>query len=459
MAVVAEIVPVGSDEVIRRCNALIDANTPELAVKECEEHLTRNPDDAQVMTMLVSLMKKAGRYGSAYQIAKRAADLRPDRPEAWNCLGTAAQAVWRLDEAESAYRKASQRSTGKKRATYLNNIASIKLDAGKFKDAEPIIREALSLDPSDTLAQHNLGLSLLAQHKWKEAWPNYSASIGTESRRKVKYRGDEPIWDGTKGQKVVVYGEQGLGDEICAASMLPDVIRDSAKVTIDCDARLEGLFKRSFPEAKVHGTRWAKQLDWPKEDRDIDASIAGFEVGKFYRNSDADFPGTAYLTPDPDRVAMWRGLFDKKAKPVIGIAWSGGTWINGSQNRTISLEDCKPLFDAVDANWVSLQYKDASKEIAGTPVVQYQYGTLTRDYDDTAALVASCDLVLGVQTSVFHLAGALGKEAWVLIPTNSQWRYGEEYTSVPWYKSVKLYRQTRAGWPIKAMAEALRAKF
>jgi tetratricopeptide (TPR) repeat protein len=406
------------------------------------------------------VMKLAKKLPISYVLAKRATEIRPERAEPWNALGRAAQLLWRLDEAESAYKKALQRATkNDQRALYNNNIGSVHLDAGDFEKAEKPCRAAIDL-VDDANSKHNLGLSLLAQRRWKEAWPFYSASIGTARRLNYKYlKPEEPTWDGTKGQKIVVYGEQGLGDEVCAASMLPDAIRDSAKVIIDCDHRLKNLFSRSFPQAKVYGTRWKKNIAWDEEDRKIDASVSAFEVGKFYRNADADFPGTAYLTPDPERVLMWKALFATKKKPVIGIAWSGGVWHNAAVHRQLPLSEWGPIFDAVDAHWVSLQYKDASQEIVGTPVVQYPHATLTQDYDDTAALVASCDLVLGMQTSVFHLAGALGIPAWVLIPKVSQWRYGEGYTAVPWYRSMKLYRQQSGQWPVKSIANDLKSHF
>jgi ADP-heptose:LPS heptosyltransferase len=155
---------------------------------------------------------------------------------------------------------------------------------------------------------------------------------------------------------------------------------------------------------------------------------------------------------------MWKSLFASKGKPVIGVAWSGGTWANAGRHRQMPLAEWAPLFEAVDAHWVSLQYKSAAAEIVGTPVVEYPYATLTKDYDDTAALVAACDLVICVQTSVGHLAGALGVPAWVLVPKQTQWRYGEDYTDTPWYRSVKLYR-AHTGWPIQTLTADLRRHF
>ncbi len=463
MAQVLELQPQKNEQsYVGRAAALIDAGEIDKAWEIIEKILTLNPNDAQALCVASDIMKKANKLPISYSLSKRASELRPERPETWNALGRAAQMLWRLDEAETSYKKALQRAVSDdQRALYNNNIGSVHLDAGEFTKAEGPLRKALSIK-DDANAKHNLGLSLLAQRKWTEGWQNYTASIGTPRRLNTKYKAPpEPTWDGSKGKRVVVFGEQGLGDEICAASLLPDLIRDSSKVIIDCDHRVASLFKRSFPQASVYGTRWAKKEDglrWDKADHDFDASISAFEVAKFYRNQDSDFPGTAYLRPCPERRAMWGHLFHHKRKPVIGIAWTGGTWTNGSAHRQIPLADFKPLFDAVDAHWVSLQYKDASKEIQGTPVQQYSWATLTKDYDDTAALVASCDLVIGMQTSVMHLAGALGVPAWVFIPKISQWRYGESFESLPWYGKTRLYRQTDK-WPIQKIVNDLKSHF
>lgn len=456
MSAVIEIAPRSDD--LRIAGELLEAGDIEKADKIVNAHLMRNPDDAQALCVVADILKRAKRLPASYHIAKRACELRPDRSEAWNTLGSAAQGIWKLDEAINCYRKARGLAvTDGQRTTYVNNIASAMLDGGQFEKSEAVCREGLGITPDDTSLSHNLGLSLLAQRKWQEGWQRYSASVGTKSRLLMKYLQDpEPVWDGSKGKTVVIYGEQGLGDEVCAASMLPDAIRDCGKVIVDCDYRLTNLFKRSFPDATVYGTRWKPSTPWQEvKDKSIDASIAGFEIGKFYRNSDESFPGKPYLTPCPLRTQMWLA---SKTKPRIGIAWTGGIWQNAAMFRELSLDRWGPIFGAVDAEWVSLQYKDAAKDIEGTPVKQYRWATLTDDYDDTAALVASCDLVIAVQTSITHLAGALGVPCWTMIPKVSQWRYGESYTNLPWYKSVKLFRQGR-DWPVNQIATELSTYF
>jgi tetratricopeptide (TPR) repeat protein len=458
MAKVLEIQP-AKEKPYRRATALTEAGEIDEAFDVLDGILKEDPNDPQALAIMAEVLKKAKKLPMAYAVAQRAAALKPERPEVWATLGHCAQQLWRLDEALSCYRKAKQRAQTKKQlALYLNNIGSVHLDGGEFAKAEPHVLEALKLVPDDMQARHNLGLCYLGQRRWREGWINYSASIGSGVRLNTKYLAEpEPTWDGTPDKTVVIYGEQGLGDEICAASMVPDAMRDCKRVILDCDARLAPLFRRSFG-CTVHGTRTAKDLNWPAEDQAIDASISSFEIGKFYRNDDKDFPGTPYLTPCPDRTFMWKALRISKRKPMIGIAWSGGTFHNAGMFRKLPLSDWRPIFDAVDAHWVSLQYKDASADIAGTPVVQYAHATLTKDYDDTAALVAACDLVICVQTSIGHLAGALGVPAWVMVPHTSQWRYGESYRDIPWYSSVKLYRQVTE-WPVGEIVADLRRMF
>lgn len=447
MAQVLTIVPDDSRDMIRKAQALYNADDLVEAATVVQDYLAKEPNDAQALVLASTILKKAKKTPIAYSLAKRATELRPERSEAWVAYGHCAQHLWRLDEALDAYEKALKRAANKpQRALFLNNIGSIYLDKGKFAEAERYIRQSLELVPDDSFARHNLGLSLLAQKRWAEGWPYYSASVGTFNRLEMKYRDPpEPTWDGTEGQKVIVYGEQGLGDEISFASMIPDACKD-AQIIVDCDKRLANLFRRSFPKAKVYGTRTQKVgLDWDKEDQEFDASISMGELGKFYRNDESRFPGTPYLTPCPERTAGWRSVFAAKKKPVIGIAWSGGTWLNGAQNRFLSLDQWGPIFKAVDAHWVNLEYKDTAKEAAEHGVVTYPWATLTKDYDDTAALVAACDLVITMQTAVAHLAGALGVPVWTMVPVNSQWRYGESTDSLPWYKSLRIFK-ARGSW-------------
>lgn len=458
MAQVLTIEPDKSKQAIKKAQAYYDAEDLDKAFEAIQDYLAENPNDPQALTITAAILKKADKTPVAYSLAKRAADLRPDRHEVWLTLGFCAQHLWKLDEAMGHYRKAMQRAyTDDQKAQITQNICATLIDQGKFKEAEEYAHESLKLR-EDPRSRHNLGLCYLGQRKWREGWSNYSSSVGTFNRQIWKYMDPaEPQWDGTKGQKVVVYGEQGIGDEISFCSVIPQASQD-ARLIIDCDPRLKNLLQRSFPDTKVYGTRGKKQVAWDKADQTMDASISMGEICKFYRNEDADFPGTPYLVPCPVRTAGWKAAFADIKKPKIGIAWTGGNWINGAINRHIPLSDWAPIFESVDAHWVSLQWKDT--EVDNFPVAKYPWATLTKDYDDTAALVASLDMVVCVQTSVGHLAGALGVPAWVMVPQNSQWRYGADYEDMPWYKSMRVFKAKGEWGPVvERVANELRHRF
>jgi ADP-heptose:LPS heptosyltransferase len=185
----------------------------------------------------------------------------------------------------------------------------------------------------------------------------------------------------------------------------------------------------------------------------VDASIVSLQLGQIFRNKAEDFPGTPYLVADPERVMMWKALFATKRKPVLGIAWTGGIRETAAKYRVWNHKQMADIMRAKPgAHWVSLQYKDAESEIEqfrhdypDIDLVQYPYATLTNDYDDMCALVASLDGVVAMQSSAVHTAGALGIPCAAGIPKTSQWRYGTDAKHMPWYNSVELFRQTQFG--------------
>ena len=414
---------------ILHAKELAEAGDLDPAWKIVNQVLSENTNDSRGLLLLTFILEKAGRVPEAYHIAKRFCDIYPGEPAGWINVGRCCDVLWKIEEGEAAYRKAvSCAREDKLRMQAYNNLAALYIQTGRFREAKPYAERALVLEPESGKAKHNLGMCLLAERNWADGWPLYSASVGSANRIAWRY-GDEDEWDGTPGKTVVIHGEQGLGDEICAASMFNDAIAKSGKIILDCDARLTNLYRRSFPKARVYGTRKQKMLTWAAEDQNIDASISAMELGKLFRLKDEDFAVEPYIKPDHERVTMWRALFDQKNKPVIGIAWSGGVPQTAAHKRKLTLNALLPLFETIDAHWVSLQYRDAQSEIeefrASHPKVdikQYPHATLTNDYDDTAGIVASCDLIVTVPTAVMHLAGAMGVPTIVMKSAYSCWK-------------------------------------
>ena len=221
--------------------------------------------------------------------------------------------------------------------------------------------------------------------------------------------------------------------------MLPDLLKTN-NVVFECYHRLETLFKKAFPSTLIYGTREDKEVNWAYNHK-IDYRIPIGSLGQYYRRSREAFPGTPYLKAD---------ALPKAEKFRVGISWKGGgAKLGRVQKRSIPLSWWKPILSIPGIEFVSVQYGNGkAEELDLVETLGYQIKRMDEyvdatDYYETAKLVASCDLVISVCTSVVHLAGALGIPCWVMTPKWPAWRY-QNTGGMPWYRSVRLYRQPEA---------------
>jgi hypothetical protein len=413
-----------------------------------------DPTDADALNVIAYIMLNTDKPAIAYPILKYILTIEPENSLGWLNMGMAASDLWRYTEAVRAYKKGIKYSTDDKQESMLCvNMASVMVDNGEFEAAQPYCERALGLNPESIKGAANLGFCQLAQRDWS-GWKNYRHCIDSEWRPLVQYN-EEPLWTGVERGKICIYSEQGLGDEISFGQMLPDMKAwcdaNDSKLVVDVNPRLYELFKRTFPDIEVHGTRGIKQITW--DPRDIQYSLPMAQLGEYFRCKDEHFTGVPYLVPDADRMYQWQSLFETKKKPVIGIAWRGGIWKTAAKYRQLDLDQLLPVLKSVDAHWVSLQYKP-SGEVAAfkekhpeIDLVEYTHCTLSNDYDDTVAMIAALDMVVCMQTTVVHVAGGLGIPCWTFVPQSSQWRYGQVGEDFPWAQSVRIIRQlTRGQW-------------
>jgi Tfp pilus assembly protein PilF len=412
---------------------LIAKKEPDDAAKLVQKLLDEDPNDGVALNFYGLIHLEASHNTEAYQFFRRALQERPDFATIWLNFGLAAHELNRNDEAIKAYLKAADIDNNFIKA-YVN-AAAIFIEESRWDDAEKSCNIALDIDPENSMAQKNLAHVYLAKHKWKEGWAYWEKSLGSKFRKEWSY-GNEPRWDGSKLKAVVIYGEQGLGDEIMYASCIPDAIKDCKKVIIDCDPRLAKLFKRSFPKADVYGTRRDAHPEWLKTAR-IDARAAMASLPSIYRNSDESFPGTPYLKADPELRKMWRALFDSYSKPVYGLTLKGGSKITGIDRRTIEPEQFSPLF-AKDAIFVSLEYME---EVNHPKIKNFHWATQKGvDFDLTASLIAELDAVIGINTTAHLAADALGVPTHTIVPTCHDFRH--EGPNL-WSKTNKSYLQAK----------------
>lgn len=413
---------------------LIQNNELEDAANVVAPLLEHDPNDAVALNFLGIIHLELHNFHLAYQYLRRALQEKPNMAPVWVNFGLAAHELGRNEEAINAYLKSA--SIDNEYVKAYVNAAAIFIEESRWDEAAKSCEIALKIDPESDLAKKNLAHVHLARHEWVKGWEYWDLSLGGKYRKEWIY-GDEKRWDGSKNKAVVVYGEQGLGDEINYASCIPDVVKDSKKVIIDCDPKLEKLFKRSFPDADVYGTRREQHPKWLEGAR-IDYRCAVSSLPRFYRNKDSEFPGTPYLKADPELVSMWKALFKSWGKPVYGLCLHGGSKLTGASWRKIRPEDFSPLFSK-DAAFISLDYKGNLKH---QKIKEYQWATQSNDYDVTAALIASLDAVIGVNTTAIHCANGLGIPTHILVPTKKQWRYEPSKDgSYVWSKTAKLYQQ------------------
>jgi hypothetical protein len=221
---------------------------------------------------------------------------------------------------------------------------------------------------------------------------------------------------------------------------------------IECEPRLQQLFKRSFGKATIVASQQTAVLPaWWADESGIDVRIAAGSLPRQFRRNATAFPRHhGYLRPNPDRTAYWRDRLAGIGPGLkVGISWRGGMPSTRRELRSIDLAAWARVLRTHGAQFVSLQYGDIIGELQRLKREQavdlHCWQEAIDDLDEAAALISGLDVVISVCTAVIHLTGALGRPVWVLVPTSPEWRYLAEGSSMPWYPSARLYRQRAQG--------------
>jgi len=428
---------------------------------------------------------QAGDYAAAAEHLNRLLSAHPDHVEAWNALGNVYKLQRKWDGAITCYRRAV--ALNPQLASALSNLGTCLRNQGRGHDAIDYLARAAELDPANTEILFNwylgmmdvgsveegeqgllrvldrepenaearfaLGCQLLAAGRFNEGWREYEWRNRVESweRRNAEY--PYPWWRGEDlaGRRLLVRAEQGLGDQIMFASCLPELFRRDGRFIMECDPRLEPIFARSFPDAAVFPQSRHGKAGWASNEFDADLQVNIGSLPLLLQYGQGAFPSHAgYLRPDPSKVETWRErLAGLDSAMKIGVSWRGGTWNTRQAARSLALRDLAPMLRDVPASFVSVQYGDCAAEIEELKreegIVLHHWQEAIDDYDETAALIAALDLVISVQTAVVHLGGALGKPVWVMVPSRPEWRYMRTGQRMPWYPSVRLFRQNTPG--------------
>lgn len=418
---------------------------------EClQEALRQKPDFPAAVIHLTHALIDKEEYQQAELFLQQTIKKYPNLAQAYLALGHIYYACNRLEDAERALQSAVKLKPDL--ADALDHLGIVLQDLGKIEDAINLHNQALSIKPALKTAQLHRSMAYLRQGLFAKGWADYEVRLqdGKSGVRKFPF----PYWHGEpiNGKTILVYAEQGLGDEIMFASCLPDLLINSgSRCIVDCSPKLNGIFQRSFPNTIIHGGLQNESFTWTESLKPIDYCLPIGSLPFYYRKELNDFPQhRGYLKADAAKTEKWRERLKTLGNGLkIGISWKGGTKKSRGGLRTVPLMAWQPIFRQENVHFVNLQYGDCQETISS---VAESFGTQISywkeaidDYEETAAFVAALDLVISVPTAVTHLAGALGQPVWILVPKYADWPYLIKGQRMPWYPSALLFRQQQFG--------------
>lgn len=406
-------VALGPESIVAHCNlaaSLRDRDRHEDALERLEKGLAIDPGHRDARVLKGLLLRELGRPLEALEVLSPLGSM----PEALCNLGLALQDLGRFDEAFEAFERARLHGRHAHQAIF------------------------------------NRGMLRLLQGNYAEGWRDYEHRYFTDESPRRDYGCPDWWGEALDGKTLIVYPEQGLGDEIMFASCLPALRMPGARVAIECDPRLGGLFRRSFPEAEVIVAERGQGRARVRERLSPDYQIAAGSLPGLFRTRADAFPGVPCLRADAVRVTAWhQRLRALGAGPFVGLAWRGGLARTRSAARSLDVAALAPLLRDAPAHIVCLQHDASDEELAW--LTQACKGRFTRfalpqsDLDDLAALVVALDGVTTVCQTLVHLCGGLGRPCLVLAPFVPEWRYGLEAGGMRWYGTVRVERQARPG--------------
>jgi Flp pilus assembly protein TadD len=440
---------------------------------------------------LAAELERAGKLEQAERLLNRILAVAPQQADTLHLAGIVAFRLKRIDDSLAKMEAAIRH--GVDTPLYFRNICEVYRTLGRLDDALATAQRAVTLSPSDPLCLHNLAIihyerqeleqskacarqallmnpklpgahfelaeALLLEGDMAQGWEEYEWRFQIQGAAPLMPPTDRPQWDGTPfDDTLLLVADQGFGDVIQFCRYIPWVAERCPNIAIGCAAEMVPVLRQQHPNLHLF-QRWDRCPPYR-------AFSALSSLPRLHGTRVETIPAPVpYLRADPDRVAGWRQRLLPLAPPSfrrVGIVWAGRPTHNNDRRRSASLATFAPLAAVPRVALVSLQ-KGPSADQAGryfgrAPLINI--GAEIQDYEDTMALLEALDLVVTVDTSVGHLAAAMGRPVWILLPTAPDWRWLLNREDSPWYPTVRLFRQTvPRQWDdvMARVAEALRA--
>jgi len=450
---------------VSRGSALLALGRLDEAEATWRQALASHPGQDVVLWNLGMLLIERERHAEALGLADRTLAAAPGHARALLLRGDALAGLSRFEEAVAAFQSVPRQSEAAADALTKEALAHASLQ--RYDTALSLLNQVVARRPDDLFATFRRAIVRLATRDFG-GWKDYEArwrlpffqvrSGGAVTRELAPRLTLAPTPDDLARQRVLLLAEQGIGDQVMFASLIPDLTRIAQAVACVCDERLIGLLRASFPGVGFAGPRQARVALGS-----IDRVVAMGSLGGAFRPTEDAFPGTPYLTPRPEVRARWSERLGPRTRPLrVGLSWRGGAPTTRRSLRSLDWPQLAPILDLSGCEFVSLQYGDVTADLAAAPVpIRVFPAAEIDDFEDLSALAAELDVVVSVQTALVHLCGAIGQTCLTLIPHNPEWRYTASGSTMPWYRSVRTFRQAQPGdWaPVVAqVAETLRAR-
>ena len=454
--------PKFADALNNRGNAQAGLNRPLDAIGSFDRAIALMPDFAPAWNNRACVLRDLGRPVDALASCDHALTLQPNYPDAWSNRGNALSDMNQPHEAERSYRRALELAPAF--ADAWNNLGLTQIDLNQHEAALSSYERALAVNPSAAETHWNESLCLLQLGRFESGWRKYEWRW-VRSRIKAARRSfAQPLWLGDfplDGKTILLHAEQGLGDtlQFCRYAVL--VSKLGAKVVLEAPSELIRLL------ATLDGVDQLVEAGQPLPPFDCHCPLLSLPLA--FRTDEAGIPSTTpYLFADPQATREWRDRLDAvsaESRLKVGLVWAGGNRPHVAElrkndaRRSVGFEQFAPILDVPNVRFFSLQKGAAAQQLAssglGGDVVDYTEAL--HDFADTAALVANLDLVISVDTSTAHLAGALDKPVWILNRFDTCWRWMLTRTDTPWYPRARLIRQPALGDWVSVMRTASEA--
>lgn len=423
-----------------RGNVLKELKRLEEAIASYDQAIALKENNADAYNNRGVTLKEMKRWDAAIESFDQAIASRADFAEAYSNRGIALKELNQPGKAVECYDKAIALKPGYAEAhsNRGNALRELKLLDAALSSYD----RAIALKPDYAEAHWNKSLALLLGGELKKGWREYEWRWQYDAFTSPRRNFAQPVWLGKEslfGKSILIHCEQGLGDTIQFCRYAARVAELGARVVMEVPRVLVGLLNglEGVDEWVVAGD------DLP--DFDFHCPLLSLPLA-FATTLDNIPSAQAYLHAEPEKIRPWKNHLGPETRPRVGLVWSGSPGHKNDHNRSITLEDLLPYLPS------GLDYISLQKEVRDTDLASLEkqslikhYGDSLTDFTDTAALCALMDIVLCVDTSVAHLAGALGKPTWILLPFRPDWRWLLDRSDCPWYPSARLYRQTAPG--------------